>query len=686
MLSESILQNIYVPPPSKAPNSLIKSVGYKYQNIAINNDYIWDVAWIYTPETIAETIANYIRGYNGLITALIALPPEEKTFINTFVLIDDYVLRNHFDINRVVFLQQVSEEKAIRDASIEAEKKLNEFLIGMDMRVDLYELAQTIYNKEGKILQGEDLLYLKDKLTQFKRNGLNLEESIRDKIKKLSQDLTILCTDFSVNIANDKTTIQFTKEELDGLPDSFFSGLEVNDVGLFTLTMKYPDVFPVFEKANNEETRRKMDLAYNSRCKENILVLFKILKIRQHLANILGYNTWADYILELNMAKTEPKVKSFLSNLVDKLTPLRKKELDYMKSQNGAKEIQPYDWIYYSELEKIQKYNIDSEVVREYFPLNNVLTHMFGYFERLLGFRFIRGLKDSWHKNAWEWLVYDKTENRIIGKFYLDIFPRDNKFTHAACFPLKYATYADPYSVCAMVCNFPSDSVDMPSLLSHSDVETLYHEFGHVMHNICACTYYVVYSGTQTDRDFLEAPSQLLENWCWEPNTLKELSKHYKTGESMPDDMIEKIIATRYVTSGITNSKQLVLAITDQLLHTESLDNEDHIEKIYNQVSQEIMGIQNQPDTCRLAIFDHITGGYDAQYYSYMWSKIYADDMYEKLKELLIKDPMAGLEYRRQILAWGGSRDVTISLRNFLGRDPDPAAFLRNLGLDEKNK
>jgi Zn-dependent oligopeptidase len=314
-------------------------------------------------------------------------------------------------------------------------------------------------------------------------------------------------------------------------------------------------------------------------------------------------------------------------------------------------------------------------MIKEYFALDDVLHHMFNNFQKLLGMRFVRGLKSAWCDDVWEWLVYDKQKNKIIGKFYLDLFYRSNKFPHMACFSLKHSTFYDQYAVAAVVCNFTKE--DNMLLLTHSDVESLYHEFGHVMHNMCGTTKYLDFSGTQTERDFVEMPSQMLENWCWEFDTIKKLSKHYKTGESMPDDMIHNLINTRHIDSGISNCKQLVYAMIDQVLHTETFSSPEEIIDKYYELHEEILGIPCQNDTFALANFGHIVGGYDAQYYGYLWSKVYADDIYREL----ISNSNNDTKYKKEILEFGGSKDAIDMIYSFLGRKPSNEAFLRNLGI-----
>jgi thimet oligopeptidase len=643
--------------------------------------------WNIDEQDIKNVVDTYIENYNKLISNILSIPINEQKFSNTFAIINKYQIENHFAVNKVIFLQNVLSNENIINASIDAEKKINEFNININMRPDLYELAKRIWDKEHKLLSGENIRYLEDILNIFHRNGLDLDKNIQEQIKLLNNELSNLCTEYSVNLMSDSSTIQFTRKELEGLPELFFENIKLpiddnDEIGgnsneLFTLTTKYPHVFPILEKAKLEETRKKMEFIFNTRCKNNINILFKIIQLRQQIANLLGYKTWADYVLEDNMAKSSQKVLIFLSKLVEKLKPLRDKELNMMKSKKGDT-IYQHDWRYYLDQEIMENYNIDSELIREYFPLNNVLKHMLNYFQKIFGLKFIKEEEKAWHEDVETWLVHDIKEKRIIGKFYFDLFPRDNKFTHAACFSLKYATNDDSYCICAMVCNFNNPVNDIPSLLAHNEVETLYHEFGHVMHNICSRTTYVEYSGTQTERDFVEAPSQMLENWCWEFSTIKKISKHYKTNKQLSDDLINKLIATRYVGSGITNCRQLVLALTDQIIHSQNFETAQELEDVYNKNCTDIMGITNNPDMYYLSIFGHLAGGYDAQYYGYMWSKVYAEDMYEHFKNLGSK---GGILFRKKILEFGGAKDGSELVYLFLGRDVDNTMFLKRLGI-----
>ncbi len=649
------------------PNSIRLDKSYKYRNMAQNNDYIWDIIWNITPGDIRKETEHYIKGLTGLIDKIVA--SGSTTYRDTIREIERFNIMNEFDVQKILFLNNISTDDDIRNESLRATKAINMANIETFSRKDLYELYINVYSAEKNNIDEDDKRYMDTMIKMFKRNGLGLPEESRERVTELRSELATLCADFEHEVSSDQTSLEFTRDELTGLSEPYLQGI-YRDGKYIVILSNYPEVYPILDFAEQEEVRRRTFLAYEGRCKANIPRLMSIIEKRDKVAKLLQYENWSSYTLELNMAKSPQTVKEFLDDLFEKLRPIRDYELGQIEHLKQSK-VYPWDVRYYTGKLKELKSGGSQIDQMSYFPLDNVLKHMFSHFQDLFNLRFTRGLKGAWSHDVWEWLVFDKQTSKIIGKFYLDLYPRPNKYSHMACFPLKSTTYADPYAIVAMVCNFSPGVNGVPSLLSHEDVETLFHEFGHVMHIICGTTKYINFSGAQTEGDFVEAPSQMLENWCWDKNTLQSLSKHYETGESMSNNDIDLIIQSRHIGTGLTYCRQLLFAMIDQIIHTEQFD-----EETYHEHYEYIMGLSSE-DTFALSTFIHIVD-YGAKYYGYLWSKVYADDMYYTL----IKNPkINSKKYKSEILEHGGARDATDMIYNFLGRKPSNNGFLHNLGI-----
>jgi Zn-dependent oligopeptidase len=313
-----------------------------------------------------------------------------------------------------------------------------------------------------------------------------------------------------------------------------------------------------------------------------------------------------------------------------------------------------------------------------------VLAGTLQIYQDLLGLKFVQVTGVAvWHPEVQTYEVYDKSSNDLIGHFYMDLFPREGKYTHAAAFPLQkgcvLANGEWQLPASAMVCNFAKPLPGTPSLLKHDEVETFFHEFGHIMHGICAKAKYARFAGTSTERDFVECPSQMLENWCWDKEILRKISCHHKTGEPLPDALLDKMIAAKNVNSGLLNLRQVFYGVFDQTAHTS-----EHIDsaKLYNTLRAEITKTAPQPQTNGAASFGHLVGGYDASYYGYLWSKVFSADLFEQFSQKGVMSAELGKRYREMILQPGGSKDGDEMLRDFLGRDPIMQPFVRSIGLE----
>ncbi|XP_067121537.1 thimet oligopeptidase-like [Centruroides vittatus] len=590
--------------------------------------------------------------------------------------------------------KEVSTDKEIRDASNEANRKLKEFDVEISMRQDIFEKLLSLEAK-NEALDSEHSRFLQKLIKYGKRHGLHLSPTIQEKIKSLKSEINNLCIQFSKNVNEENTILEFSDEELNGLPADFIQNLTKSETGKRKVTLKYPHYFPIMRKAKNLETRRKLEYAFNARCiDENTVILEKLAELRHEIAVLLGFPNYAAFVTDLRMAKTAETVYNFLTQLALKLDPvwkeerkfileLKKKECDELGIPFEDK-LHSSELHYYNNMVKEIKYSVDENKLREYFPLPTVTKGLLNIYQELLSLEFAE-IKNPvvWHPDVQLFSVVDAENKNLLGYFFLDLFPREGKYPHACVAPLQPGCLLRDgnrqVAIVTMLANFTKPTEENPSLLDHNEVETFFHEFGHIMHQLCAVVNISHFSGTKVERDFVEAPSQMLENWCWEPETLRRMSGHYKDGSPLPDDILHSLIHSRLANVGYYNLRQITLGLLDHKIHTGP---KADTRQIFHDLCCSLLDIPPTEGTNFAAHFAHLAGGYDAQYYGYLWSEVYSMDMFmTRFKIEGVMNSQTGKDYRYKILAPGGTKDAIDMLKDFLGREPNDEAFLKSKGL-----
>lgn len=624
------------------------------------------------------------------LAALIAIPQAERTFENTIMGYERAFDNYGNALGMSGFLSYVSTDKKFRDAANDLQMQISQYMVDVATRRDVYKAIRE-YTDTNPRLDPVQAKLVKEMLIGFKNSGMDLNDADLEKFKALNKEKAEYIIKFDKNIQEYKDPLAVTQEQLQGLGEDYIKKLSKTDDGKYLVTLDYPDYVPFMQNADDEQARKELEFKFNRRGgQENVELLEKTLTLRREIARLLGYKNHAELRLEDRMAKNPKTVMAFLKDLQKKLKPLGKKEdkemIAYKNSKTGKNSRTLYSWEsgYWSNKFRKENLELDSEKIKEYFPSQVVIDGMLDLFGGVFGITFEPVNIPVWHPDVKAFKIKDKASGELVAYFYMDLYPREGKYKHAACFGLvegeekQDGTYQIPFV--AIVANLNKPSGDTPSLLKHSEVETLFHEFGHVLHNALTKAKYSAFSGTSVSWDFVEAPSQMLERWAWDPQVLKKISRHYQTGESLPDDLIKRMIAAKNFGAGGMYLRQDFFAQYDMTLHT--ADTTPDTTKLYFELTKKIRGLPLTKGTIPQASFGHIMGGYDAGYYGYLWSEVIAEDFFGEFKKNGIFNPETGLKFRREILEKGGTLDEEKMVENFLGRPADNKPFLKSIGLE----
>jgi len=653
--------------------------------------------WPKTPVEVQSAIDNSIAKANAGLDTIGKQDLSKITRESTIGALDDIQNDAQIAISKTVVVQQTNKDAAMRDAAEKAIKVFQDWAVGVDYREDVYKAVKAYADTKPK-LEGEDALLLEHTMRDYRRAGLALPPEKRAEVEKLRKELAALETDFQANIVAAKAPVVFTKAELDGVPDTILEspGVKTGDDSYTILANVTFHYNTVEETAKKESTRKHLEeVRSNLARQKNVPLLNNILAHRNQIALKLGYKSWDDFQTEIKMAKNGATAKKFIHDLVDGIQPkfdaevdeLRKLKAEETKDPNA--QINIWDWRYYQTQFKKEKYTVDTEALRIYFPFQRVLEGMFNIYQDIFGLKFTKILApEKWVDDLQLFMVTDAASGQPLGLFYLDMFPRDGKFNHFAEFGiipgklLPSGKYQRP--TVALLCNFPPPQKDKPSLLSHQDVETLFHEFGHALHAIVTTAKYVRFAGTNVPADFVEAPSQMLQNWVWNKKVLDTFAGDYRDpSKKILAETIEKMKEAKLATVGVFYRRQFTFADIDLTLHdVHPADQPYDCLAMSNPIfPKDFLPII--PDSAFVAFWGHLVG-YDAGYYGYAWADAIAADMatvFEKAANAFL-DKSAGMKLRKEIYAPGGSREIDTSIRNFLGRDRSIQPFLKTLGIE----
>ncbi len=629
---------------------------------------------------------------------LYAIETSKRTFVNTARAFD-CLCGDFKDISSALaVLEMISPDKALRDACQEEVLKLQRFAVDAFMNKKLYN-AFKVYvegNAQQEDLNEEEHYFLAEKMREFKREGFHLADAQFDAVKQLHKELAERELKFEENIRSDNRNLLLTEAELAGCNPPFIAHLERDKDGKLIVPNNWPSFDEVMEHCAVEPTRKQMYTLFSNRAyPANCAVLDDIIAKRDELAHKLGFKSYAELNIDDEMARTPERAEAFLNDLTTKCRSKLHQEIEALRADlpsgvllDAKGRFKPWDIGFAKRSYKKKHFDVDEHELEQYFAVDRTIKGVLDIYQRFLNLEFVF-VKPSWtwHDDVQLIEIRDKDTRVLRGYVFLDLYPRDHKYEHFCLVDIVATTQHNDSqgklrtapAVACIIANFPRSKGDRPALLKHHDVGTFFHEFGHAMHHVLGSTELVAFSGTSVKRDFVEVPSQLFEEWAFDKEILKNLSCHYATGKQMSDELVERVIALKKFDSGWFVTRQCMLSLLSLAVFKPGAKKD--IDALRAQLAQEIMPmVLHDPDVHMQASFGHLIG-YGARYYSYMWSKVYALDLFDTVKALGLVNPEAGKRLVGTVLAKGGSADPEKLLKDCLGREPRMDAFFAYLGI-----
>jgi peptidyl-dipeptidase Dcp len=632
----------------------------------------------------------------------IANNTELPTFKNTIVALDN-AGEKLGRITSIFFnLNSAETNDEIQKIAQEVSPLLSEFRNDITLNAALFKKVKSVFDdRENLQLSTEEAMLLEKKYKGFSRNGANLNDTDKKELRKIDSELSKLSLQFGENVLAETNNFELhitKEEEVSGLPDSAKEAAQAlakeNQKEGYIFTLNYPSYIPFMTYADNRALRKKMAIAFGRKGfqdnkNNNKNIVLQIVNLRYKRAKLLGYKSHAHFILEERMAETPEKVIAFSNELLLKAKPAALKEFDklteFAKNLDGVEALQKWDGAYYAEKLKKQIFNLDQEVLKPYFKLENVIDGVFTISNKLFDLEFEEIFTiDKYHEDVKTYNVTDKNGN-FIAILYADFHPRKGKRNGAWMTSYKSQQIKDKVNDrphISIVCNFTGPTATKPSLLTFNEVTTLFHEFGHALHGMLANTTYTSLSGTSVSWDFVELPSQILENWCYEKEALELFAKHYETGELIPMEYITKIKESASFNEGMQTLRQLSFGILDMKWHSEDPSKITSVKDFETKAFSETQLYPDVKENCMSTAFSHIfQGGYSAGYYSYKWAEVLDADAFEFFLEKGIFNKEVAIKFKDNVLSKGGTEEPMTLYKRFRGRAPKPDALLKRAGL-----
>jgi oligopeptidase A len=653
------------------------------------------------PEHYKPAIEKGIEIAKAEIDAIVK-NTDTPTFENTTVALD-FTGSKLGRITSIFFnLNSAETNDEIQKIAQEVSPLLSEFRNDITLNEALFQRVKTVFDtKENLDLTAEQDMLLDKQYKGFARNGANLNEEDKNKLREIDAKLSKLSLQFGENVLAETNAFELhltDEKEVLGLPESLKEAAKEvatsKEKEGYIFTLDYPSYIPFLTYADDRELRKKMAIAAGKKAFQdnkfnNEKIVLEIVNLRNKRANLLGYKTHAHFVLEERMAETPEKVIEFSNNLLEKAKPAAKKEFEnlekFAKDLDGIDQLQKWDGAYYSEKLKKKLFDLDQEILKPYFKLENVIDGVFEIANRLFDLNFEEvATIEKYHDDVKTYNVTDNQGN-FISVFYADYHPRKGKrngawMTSYKSQQIKNGINERPHV--SIVCNFTKPTATKPSLLTFNEVTTLFHEFGHALHGMLANTTYNSLSGTSVSWDFVELPSQVLENWCYEKEALELFAKHYETGEIIPMKYVEKIKESASFHEGIQTLRQLSFGLLDMNWHSENPSEITSLKDFENDAFADTKLYPDIAENCMSTAFSHIfQGGYAAGYYSYKWAEVLDADAFEYFLEKGIFNKEVATKFKENVLSKGGTEKPMTLYKRFRGQEPKPDALLKRAGL-----